>query len=179
MLKKTFIFALVLLIGLVLTACGSKGDKNKDENADESTDATQEIFSGPTPYKLSYKDVDISLGKTFDPGKVDAKITTTEIPNEILEGGVSTLFAFDGLEIATMEIEDEELVYFITILKDTVTTKENIKVSDTVEQLVEAYGETFVEENGRYIYTKGDVELRFIIEDGHVAKIEYWWLDVL
>ena len=53
-------------------------------------------------------------------------------------------------------------------------TEEGIKISDTVDDMLEAYGDDYENpvENS-YVYTKGDVNLTFIVENDVITSIEY------
>ena len=59
------------------------------------------------------------------------------------------------------------------ILKDdSVTTAEGICIGDSLEKVLEAYGEGD-QENGMVVYEKDGMKLCFILQDDGIVSIEY------
>ena len=54
-----------------------------------------------------------------------------------------------------------------------IKTEEGVAISDDRAKVIEAYGENFEENGNKITYTKGNVELSFLIENDIVTSIEY------
>ena len=59
------------------------------------------------------------------------------------------------------------------LVDDMAQTEEGIKIGATAEAVNAAYGEPTTSNAGGVIYTKGGVELRFLMKDGKVTSIQY------
>ena len=61
----------------------------------------------------------------------------------------------------------------ITIRDDSVTTKEGIFIGSDISSLKASYGEPTEENDGCYIYEKGNARLSFIVSDDEILSISY------
>ena len=86
--------------------------------------------------------------------------------------GLDKIYTYNGFEIDTYPAQDKDLVSAVILKDDSVTTAEGICIGDSLEKLLEAYGEA-AQENGMLVYTKDGMKLCFILQDDSIISIEY------
>ncbi len=64
------------------------------------------------------------------------------------------------------------MVSAVILKDDSVSTAEGICIGDSLEKLLEAYGEG-VQENGMLVYSRDGMKLCFILQEDSVVSIEY------
>jgi hypothetical protein len=65
------------------------------------------------------------------------------------------------------------MVSSVNLLDDTVTTKVGLYLGASLDDVFDAYGNDYTEENGFYTYTQGDSKLTFVVENDVVSAITY------
>lgn len=86
--------------------------------------------------------------------------------------GLDKIYTYNGFEIDTYPGQDKDLVSAVILKDDSVATAEGICIGDSMEKLLEAYGEA-AQENGMLVYEKDGMRLCFILQDDSVISIEY------
>lgn len=86
--------------------------------------------------------------------------------------GLDKIYTYNGFEIDTYPAQDKDLVSAVILKDDSATTAEGICIGDSLEKLLEAYGEAD-QENGMLVYTKDGMKLCFILQDDSIISIEY------
>lgn len=86
--------------------------------------------------------------------------------------GLDKIYTYNGFEIDTYPAQGKDLVSAVILKDDSVTTAEGICIGDSLEKLLEAYGEA-AQENGMLVYTKDGMKLCFILQDDSIISIEY------
>ena len=66
-----------------------------------------------------------------------------------------------------------DYVKSVWFLGEETSTQEGIHIGSTIEEMQEAYGDDYVEEKGRYVYTSQDAVLTFYTKKGLVSGVEY------
>lgn len=170
--KTTALFlALSLVLVFSLAACGSD---TKDAGSD-STKQTQD--SGEKK----------ETGYTFEAGGVTMSVDmdTSEILDDLGEPsstfeepscaaqGTAYIYTYPGFQITTYPDGEKNLIGYITLKDDTVSTPEGIDLSKTKEDVIAAYGEDYTGDDRQISYKKGDMTLNFIFEGDSLASIEY------
>lgn len=115
---------------------------------------------------------EIKIGEEFSKEKFGQEKEYSEIASCAFEG-LDRTYKYENYEITTYENGDKENILSIYLLDDTAETKEGIKIADSYEQMVEAYGENYQKEDNLYTYTKGNMNLKFIVENDFITSIEY------
>lgn len=87
--------------------------------------------------------------------------------------GLDKVYTYDHYEVTTYPDGEKERIYSVYIMDDSVSTKEGIKITDTYEKMIEAYGEEFENMGSLYKYTKENSYLKFIVDNGVITSIEY------
>ena len=87
--------------------------------------------------------------------------------------GLDKTYTYPGFELYTYPKGDRDMVNSITILDDSVSTPEGIKIGSAEADITAAYGDGYVLENGVYQYTKDKSILSIFTTGGVVDGIEY------
>lgn len=165
MQKKTLlIFVIILIIIVGIVAIGVLGKKKKEESNQNN------LAEG---YSLKYKGIDITPGKAFKESDISEKYDYSEIESCAFEGK-DKIYTYSDVEVNVAKVDGKDTVYSVYFLNTEPETGEGIKISDSKEQMIKAYGENYeniTETN--YIYKKGNVNLSFIVENDIITSIEY------
>lgn len=182
---------LVLLTGL--TACGS--DELSEERmitrppeeaavpmmveaAPEPTETeTTEAAAEAAPvnlgnYTFEFDGVELIPGVPFDPSVLPAAESVYEVPSCAIVG-TDNLYNYGSFELTAFDDGTSELIYAILLTDPNITTTEGLALGDTLQKMVDIYGEGYTQQGGAYTYT-GDAEtLNIIVQNERIASIEY------
>ena len=167
MSKKVLIviaIIVVIAVGLVIFFVTQNSDKVK--NLDKEVSVEDENFN------VSYLGVDVTPGIPYDRDSIPEEGTYSEIPSCAFEG-TDNVSTFSHVEITSAKINGVESVYSVYFLDPEVQTKEGVMISDERSKVIEKYGNDYEEVGNKITYTKGQVQLSFIIENDVVTSIEY------
>ena len=157
-MKKIIALVLCLSALLLLVACASDKDgKNGDGY----------VF-------VAKNGVEIAIGAELDPiiDEMGKYINYDEAPS-CAGQGISKFYTYAGIDIESYEEDGEHYVYMITLIDDTVKTKEGIRVGDKKDEVIKAYGDPTEEESDGLYYESGNMCLQFILRNGKVSQIQY------
>jgi len=87
--------------------------------------------------------------------------------------GIDRVFRFPGVQIHTYPSGDEDFVHTISLQDDTVATTGGVFLGQTLDDVIEAYGDDFVQEYGMVTFTRGLTTLSFLVESNMVIAITY------
>ena len=87
--------------------------------------------------------------------------------------GKEKVFTYKGFELSTYPSGNVDYVKSIWFLSEETNTPEGIHIGSSIEEMVEAYGEEYTEEQGRYSYTSEKSILTFYTKKGLISGIEY------
>lgn len=87
--------------------------------------------------------------------------------------GMDKIYTYTSFEISTYPNGENDLVSYIYFKDDTVTTEEGAYIGMSKADVLELYGDGYVESAGAYVYSKGGMELRFVFEGESLISIEY------
>ncbi len=152
----------VLFVSMILFLCGCEKSNTPD---------TQPLDL----YAFKNGDMVISLGSEFSREKYGQELEYSEIPSCAFEG-LDKTYRYSHYEITTVPAENKDIIYSIYFLDAEVTTKEGIRISDTLEKLLEVYGKNYEQKSGKYVYTKGNTSIEFLVENDIILSIEYVFL---
>lgn len=197
-MKRTGIVAMALLLGalsvsavackdastedtgLVVLASETEGTssapESKESQTSESTAASSETSAVDTSYHFEYKGVSIKPGMKADEvvSAIDDEYDKFEAESCAAQG-LAITYTYGG-GVFTIYTEDENnlaVVKMITIFKPDVATPEGIKVGDSREQVVAAYGEPTLSDEDSSEYIKDGLEVSFVFDEGNVEMINY------
>lgn len=162
--KVLIIIAIIVVIIAVVIAVYMATQNSGDQNiAGEVQDEG---------FKVLYLGVDVTPGTPFNRNDIPEEGTYSEIPSCAFEG-TDNVATFSHTEITSAQVNGVETVYSVYFLDTEIKTEEGVSISDNREKVIEAYGNNFEENGNKITYTKGNVELSFLIENDIVTSIEY------
>ena len=198
-MKRTSIIAMALLVGAVCfsavsckdaatedtglvvlaaetEASSAASDSKTSEASNEESAASSESKAVDTSYHFEYKGVSIKPGMKADEvvSAIDDEYDKFEAESCAAQG-LAITYTYGG-GVFTIYTEDENgtaVVKMITIFKPDVATPEGIKVGDSKEQVVAAYGEPAMSDDDSSEYIKDGLEVSFVFEGGAVEMINY------
>lgn len=86
--------------------------------------------------------------------------------------GLDKIYTYSSFEIDTYPLQDRDLVSAVILKDDSVATAEGVCIGDTLEKLLETYGDG-TRESGMLVYEKDGMKLCFILQDDSIISIEY------
>ncbi len=170
-MKKLISLILVLVLAMSLAACGG-----------EPAETSKPAASGNQPPVIS-----ADPGYTFKVGTTEivmnanaADILTalgepksyTEEASCAFEGLDKTYF-FGNFYLTTYPVGDEDFVYGLWLVDDSLSTPEGIYIGATQAEVEAAYGTEGFNGSNAYVMTKGLSKLTIILENGNVSSIQY------
>jgi hypothetical protein len=179
---------------LLFTGCGSS---ESTDDAGTSSDNSASVSDAETGnddaattaggYQFESNGVSISVDVDVDPiveALGEAK-SVYEQPS-CAGQGTSYAYSYSGFEIATYPDGDSNLIAYILIKDDTVSTPEGIDLSMTKDDVIAAYGDNYTAEgfdsddavasdagNGKLTYEKDGMTLNFFFDGENISSIEY------
>jgi hypothetical protein len=171
---------------LLFTGCGSsEGTDNAGTSGDNSASVSDAqtgnddaAASAGAGYQFESNGVSISVDVDVDP-VVEALGEAKSVYEQPSCAGQGTSYAYSysGFEIATYPDQDSNLIAYILIKDDTVSTPEGIDLSMTKDDVIAAYGEDYTAEeldNGEELtYEKDGMTLNFFFDGENISSIEY------
>ena len=92
--------------------------------------------------------------------------------------GLDKCYVYTDFTIYTYPDDSaDDHVLKLVLTTDAVATPEGIKLGDSADRVIEVYGSDYREVSGSYEYTLADTALQFLMQDGAVASIQYWYID--
>ena len=149
-------FIIVLLAVILLVGC-SKSPSTKTDN-----------------YYFKLANHKITMGQ-----ESKALIATLGTPKDRYSSpscafeGDDTVYDYGSYQITTFVSEGVEKFTGVYLIDKTVSTKEGIHIGSSLDELVAAYGDKYVESYGSYTYSLGATDLSFVIVDKVITSISY------
>ena len=167
MVKKGIIFIVIIIFVIIAGIIIFNVINNEDEqNVTIDTQAKE-------GYTVEYDGVNVTPGTKFDENAISEEYDFYEIQSCAFEGN-DKVYTYSGIEIDVAEVDGVDTVYYVYFLDTEVETEEGIKISDTLDDMLDAYGEDYENSvENSYVYTRGDVNLTFIVENDVITSIEY------
>lgn len=169
------ILALILFIGVLgaLAACGTPQKLVPQTEAATTIEKTTANTTQATTIAATEAAVPEGYGLLIDgillrpEGKASEASAVLDLANETGEApscvfeGLDKVYRFDGFDVQTALIDEEEIITGVIILDDRVATPEGLEVGMNLDDLESRYGTDYVEDFGQYIYE--DEAARFIV----------------
>ena len=159
----------ILIVGLIILAiivvacvCLLNNKKSKQTNSDVAN-----------TFSLKYEGVEVIPGTEFDETQISKEASVIEVPSCAFEGS-DKVYTYDNAEITVADVDGKNTVYSVYFINSEMQTNEGVKIGSTKQDMIDKYGSEYeqVLEN-RFVYTKNNVELAFIIENDTITGIEY------
>ena len=173
-MKKILAIFLCLLMMITLVACDSGKDKSDGSGGDDTPKTTTAATSSSVKYYVEAGGVKIELG-----ADADAVIKALGTPKATAEvgncGGQGTLtkYTYASMEIYVLTSGTSKTIDQITLLDDSVSTPEGIKIGSTQQDVKTKCKTPTKSTDASYTYTSGKNNLKFNFRDGAVVGIDY------
>ena len=190
-MKKILAFLCCLVLAVSLTACGS--DELSEERMitrpqEEPVMVMAEAEAAPVEtetaavteavpvklgnYTFDFEGVELIPGDPFDPSVLPEADSVYEVPSCAIVG-TDNLYNYGSFELTAFDDGTSELIYSILLTDPNITTTEGLALGDTLQKMVEVYGDGYSQQGSAYTYT-GDAEtLNIIAQNDRIASIEY------
>ena len=126
---------------------------------------------------FSYNGATVELNRSMDEA-LNALGQATDVSSQLSyhgEGEDKT-YTYDGFSVNTYPLEGADHVLEIVVSKEGIPTAKGVQVGDTADKVKETYGDNFKEVGIYYAYEgEGGKSLQFMIEDGKVKEIDYYY----
>lgn len=132
--------------------------------------------SASKAYVFSYNGAEIAIDDELDGvlaalGSYDRHETS---PSCNHDGDAHFYYYGTKIELESYPKNGKDLLYKITLFDDTVKTAEGIRIGDTKDAVIKAYGDAAEEKGTALRYRAGDMYLQFnFTKDGLVSQIQY------
>ncbi len=156
----------------ISTAAGEDSPQTGEEKQQEQkTKAEKKEEKG---YVFCYNDtvieIDASSASVIE--QLGEANSYFEAPSCAFEG-IDKMYTYNGFEVDTYPLEDGDHISAVIFKDDTVATAEGVGIGDSVDKVIETYGEDAVDESGMMVYDKDGMRLCFIVEGERVISVEY------
>lgn len=171
-MKRFLTLVLAAVLVLSLCACGK----------DETPAATDPTKSGdktpvttPIGYTFTYNDYQFGVGMSVENVLSElGEPADKETSASCAFGGMDTTYYYSGIQISTNDEDGYEKIYSIYLEDDLASTEKGVSVSNTAQQVKDAYGTpSDASSENCLIYAKDGMYLKFILKDGKVSSITY------
>ena len=181
-MKNVKVLALILACAMSFAACGSAQEEQNGNNVTEQSggqttqsDVQDKETAG---YVFVYGETEIRVGHLMSEylDALGEPISYYEAASCAFEG-LDKMYSYNSFQITTYPVDDKDYVGSIVFLDDMVETKEGVSLFETKADMIAAYGENYVDENGVLVYyPEGNTEgmrLCFILNGDEIVSIEY------
>lgn len=91
--------------------------------------------------------------------------------------GLDKDYTYPGFKLRTYPENEVDYVLNVCFTDDSVATPEGIMLGSSRNDVINAYGTSFTEQNRNVVYVKENTELRFRFDGDSVSAIEYWAIE--
>jgi hypothetical protein len=167
----------LLLVVLLLTACGTAPQGNPDMQITRGTEpnSTEEVTTTATEstqeelFSFVIGDVTVIPGTPFDATKVSYE-DVYEVPSCAGEG-TDKMYINSSYEITAFHDGKSEVTYCVTFVTPDAKTPEGLCLGDDMAKAATLYGQ-YVENGSAWIFTRGNTQLWVIGENDVITSIE-------
>lgn len=175
MKKVGIVIAVIVIIALVVGGIVFFTNQTEPTSTGEnSLNATQETSNTPTEDVFTFEDngKTISLGATYSSLDLGEAKDYYEVQSCAFDG-MDKIYTFDHYEVHTYPDANTDKVLTVYFLDDQVSTTEGVKIGDSLDIMTEKYGSDYEQLDTQYTYSKGQTQLKFIVENNVITSIEY------
>lgn len=191
-MKRVLLTIMILTALAVFTACSSEekqitgevrtntsaggsvteGSNSGFSGTDDSTPASQETKAAVNGYAFVSNGVTVEIDADAAPviAALGEPVSYFESASCAFEG-IDKVYSYDGFEIDTYPSEDgRDLISAVILNSEEVKTAENVRIGDSRDAMIAAYGET---EESSPMYYKDSMKMLFIVRDDVIVSIQY------
>ena len=183
-MKFTKVAALIMslsIVGASVAACSNEPEpvssdvnviSTQNQNSGAGTDATSDDKAASENYVFTYKGVNFIINTDIDVSSfADSDYDLDQVAS-CAGQGLASQYSFGSTFFVETDVGSDVIVW-IKLFDDTVSTAEGVYIGQTVEDVKAVYGEPSTSTDYLMVYTKGTSELRFEVADGKVTSINY------
>ena len=186
-MKKSVTLLLLAALCVCLSACSGSSDDKKVITGDVTTTTTNEQAASSTEavaqedtsstakgYVFSFNGTDVVID-----AKADDIIASLGEPASYYEAascafnGLDKIYTYASFEVDTYPQDDADFISGVILKDDTVETQEGIYIGQTMQNMIDTYGDGYSDEDGMYVYKKDGMKLCFIVNDDSIVSIKY------
>lgn len=177
-MKKILCILLSLLLCAALAACNTEPATTQPSgDAQDTTGSTETQAAAPEQkdeagFVFTLQQTQLTPGAVFDPDALDAPASTYEVPSCAL-AGMDQVYNYDTVEVTAYNDGTNAIIYSIYLIDPNTSTDEGLFQGDSRADVEALYGTDYTEVDLEMIYTRGETELRILLEDDVVVSIEY------
>lgn len=194
-MKKFFVFALLIIMVLCMTACGgdtqevdpnlvitrsTDQDTADTAESDESSNSSEQVSSSDskstdsaeTVFAFKTNGVNIIPGTPFNADDLPEASSIYTVPSCAIEG-TDNVYNYTTFEVTAYDEGDGEFVYSVYLLDPNVTTAEGLSLGDNISRAIELYGENYTQDGSAYVYARSSTMLYLIVQNDSIIGIEY------
>lgn len=157
-MKRLTVLILSALMLLSLCACDGGGETDTDAYVFKKGSVSIEV------------DADLAsiVAALGEPTEYDEKPSCGHT-------GTSLFYSYAGFEIESYPKGNKDLVFRVTLFDDSVSTAEGIRVGDSRENVIDAYGEPTKDSATSLLFEAKNMSLKIVMTDGGqtVSQIHY------
>ena len=179
-MRKMIAMLALLAITFALAACGADANVNEDlvitrgtETAEmaQETQAAEEVAAAKI-YSFTAEGVELIPGAAFDPAVLPEAASVYTVPSCAIEG-TDNVYNYETFEVTAYNDGTGEVIYSIYIIDPNISTPEGLALGDSLDRVVELYGDGYVVSGTAYDYSSEGTMLSIIIQGDTVASMEY------
>ena len=178
-MRKLIAMLALLVLVTALTACGSDAELNEDLVITRGTEATEaaeaaqaEEITEAKIYRFLAEGVELVPGADFDPAALPEAASVYTVPSCAIEG-TDNVYNYETFEVTAFDYGAGEQIYLIYIIDPNITTPEGLALGDSLDRMLELYGDSYERAGSAYEYSNEGTMLSIIVQGDTVASIEY------
>lgn len=175
-IKATTLICTLLVSTFAFIGCGDDDtlvlDKQTTTVVPESENPQVDLSK--VGYVFYYNETPIYIGEKVSEfyDKLGVKPSQEDTSQSCMYDGNETTYQYTDFNVTAYEDGDDNTVFYILLTSDLVSTKEGIKLGDSVDKVVSAYGQPNDPES--YKYQKDNMSIAFALDaDNNVMSISY------
>ena len=174
MKKFGLVLAVIIVIVLVVVGIVFLNRQSTEPTAvvEENKDASQETNNTEDVYVFEDNGKKLTLGVEYSSLDLGEANDYYEVQSCAFDG-MDKIYTFDNYEVHTYPDSGTDKVLSVYFSNDQVSTTEGIKIGDSLDSMLETYGDDYEQLDTQYTYSKGLSQLRFIVENNAITSIEY------
>lgn len=122
-------------------------------------------------FSYTYHGVDLVPNAAFDASKLPAPVAKSTIPSCAFTG-TDNVYTYDTIEVVAYDEGNGEHLYSIYLLDPNTPTDEGLALGDSVEKMVQIYGENYTKTGSEYAYYRGETILVILTTGDTINSIE-------
>ncbi len=176
--KKTTSYAFTSIVITILTlclftACGSTSSPDDGAVIEPPTaTATESNGAGGFVYLNSGATFEIDAPAADALAKVGEPLSYFEA-SSCAFGEQDKVWTYQGFRVDTYQLDGIDYILDVILTDDTVMTSEGVRIGDSTDDILAAYGTPTLTDTNYMIYESGDMRLAFLLNGDTITTIEY------